>query len=591
VLASESYDPRTIVAARNAFLSEGREPAGVRLPVRRSWRRSRLYEVSTGRPEAPYHALHDEPDRLRLAAEPVMEHYGTILLDTNATIVLADRFAQIVSRRTGSRQLARVLDSSSIGTGFLYSEEFVGTNGLGTALTEEGPVTIRGVEHYAEALHPLTCVGTPIRHPVTRHLVGVVNIACPNEEVNATLLPMAIAIGREIGHRLSDRTYERERAMLERVLERAWGSGRPVIAITPRLVLANPAGARVLGRVDQALLWEQATHAVAAGATHVTTLQLAGRGALEVRCHPVAFSEDVTGAVIEIMDSPRGRARGHDGVLTTPPRQDALVGHSNAWVRAGAAAEAQRARALPVLLVGEPGVGKRSLARVIADGADGTVLDAGTEAVDGCTAWLRTVRDALASDDVVTVLHLDALSADAARGLAALLDAVDRDPPPRLIGTARTLASPARELVDRIGVVRIPVPALRERTDDVPALVEALARRHTGRPPRWQPAATQLLLRLAWPGNVRQLANVVRVAVLTARGHNVTIEDLPDDVRAAATRRRLTRIETLELEAIQAALQEVGGSKARAAEALGISRSTLYRRLRSYGLDLDHHVY
>lgn len=207
MLASGPYDPRTIVAARQAFLSDGRELAGVRLPVQRSWQRSRLHGVSTERPEVPFRALDDEPDLLRLAAEPVTEHYGTILLDTNATIVLADRFAQIVARRTGSRQLARVLDSSSIDTGFVYSEEFAGTNGLGTALTEEGPVAVRGAEHYAEALHPLTCVGTPIRHPVTRHLVGVVNIACPNHEVNATLLPMAIAIGREIAHRLSDRTY------------------------------------------------------------------------------------------------------------------------------------------------------------------------------------------------------------------------------------------------------------------------------------------------------------------------------------------------------------------------------------------------
>lgn len=590
MLASEPYDPRMLVAARRAFLSDGRELAGVRLPVRRSWRRSRLHGVSTERPEVPYRALDDEPDRLRLAADPVMEHYGTILLDTNATIVLADRFAQIVARRTGSRQLARVLDSSSIDTGFLYSEEFVGTNGLGTAIAEEGPVAVRGVEHYAEVLHPLTCVGTPIRHPVTRHLVGVVNIACPNDEVNATLLPMAVAIGREIAHRLSDRTYERERALLERVLEGAWGSGRPVIAITPRLVLANPAGARVLGHVDQALLWEQATHAVANGAAQVTTLQLAGRGALQARCQPVEFSQDVTGAIIEIMDSPRGRARADDLSVGSRSPPDAVGGHSPAWVRARRAAEAQRATGMPVLLVGEPGVGKRLLAHVVADGADATVLDAALEAVDGSSRWLRIARDGLATHDVVTVLHLDALSTGASRGLAGLIDGVDRDAAPRLIATARTGAMLAQDVADRFGVVRIPVPALRERIDDIPALVDALARRHADRPPRWHPAATQLLLRLAWPGNVRQLANVVRVAVLTA-GDDVTIEDLPEDVRVAATRRRLSRIETLELEAIQAALREAGGNKARAAEALGISRSTLYRRLRSYGLDLDHHVY
>jgi transcriptional regulator of acetoin/glycerol metabolism len=591
VLALEPYEPDRIVAARRAFLSTGRELMSVRPPVRRSWRRSRLHGASSEWPDVPYRPLEDEPDRLRQAAVPVMEHYGAILLDTNATIVLADRFAQIVARRTGSRELARVLDSASIGTGFLYSEEFAGTNGLGTALVEKGPVVVRGAEHYADALHPLTCVGTTIRHPVTNHIVGVVNIACPNDEANATLLPMAVAIGREIGQRLSDHTYERERVMLARVLEGAWGSSRPVIAVTPRLVFANPAGAHMLGRIDQALLWEQATQAAADGRAHVATLRLSGGGLLQARCEPVTFSHDISGAIIEILDTPRTPSRGDDRALDAREQQDALVGHGPAWVRARVAVEAQRATDVPVLLIGEPGVGKRCLAQVVTGDAAGATLDAGLEAVDGTATWLRAAREALDARAVVTVLHLDALSAAAARGLACLLDALDPARAPRLVATARSTTSPAQELVDRFGIVRIAVPPLRDRRDDIPALVDALARRHAGRSPRWQPGAMQLLLRHAWPGNVRQLGSVVRAAVLTAPGDDVELEDLPADVRAAAPRRPLTRMETLELQAIQAALSEAGGSKARAAKALGISRSTLYRRLRSYGLDLDHHVY
>jgi transcriptional regulator of acetoin/glycerol metabolism len=102
-----------------------------------------------------------------------------------------------------------------------------------------------------------------------------------------------------------------------------------------------------------------------------------------------------------------------------------------------------------------------------------------------------------------------------------------------------------------------------------------------------RPDALQLLQRLPWPGNVRELERVVRAATARRHSGDIRVEDFPAGLLAKAAPRRLTAIEHAELEAIVEALDAAGGNKRDAARRLGIARSTLYRKLRAYGLDLD----
>jgi transcriptional regulator of acetoin/glycerol metabolism len=124
-------------------------------------------------------------------------------------------------------------------------------------------------------------------------------------------------------------------------------------------------------------------------------------------------------------------------------------------------------------------------------------------------------------------------------------------------------------------------------------LARALVRRH-GSPTLRQgvrPEAAQLLARLPWPGNARELENVLRLALQRRHVGDLRLEDLPADLRQGAARNASTALQRLEAEAIVEALAAADGNKRRAAQALGVSRSTLYRKLRAYGIELDRLAY
>ncbi|HEY0170172.1 MAG TPA: sigma-54 dependent transcriptional regulator [Pyrinomonadaceae bacterium] len=140
------------------------------------------------------------------------------------------------------------------------------------------------------------------------------------------------------------------------------------------------------------------------------------------------------------------------------------------------------------------------------------------------------------------------------------------------------------DLFYRLNVVRINVPPLRERREDVEPLalkfLAAYAAKH-GRPARsFEPAALAALAAYDFPGNVRELANVVERAVIVVEGETVGAGDLPESVRASSSRgaRRRTLAE-LENEYIREVLDASGGNKSEAARVLGISRKNLYERL------------
>ncbi|MFN7956352.1 MAG: sigma-54 dependent transcriptional regulator [bacterium] len=149
-----------------------------------------------------------------------------------------------------------------------------------------------------------------------------------------------------------------------------------------------------------------------------------------------------------------------------------------------------------------------------------------------------------------------------------------------------------QDLFYRLHVVQVRVPPLRERPQDVPMLVDHFLACHQrdGETLRASPAVLDKLMRYPWPGNVRELENVIERAVaLGARG---TLEpsDLPRHVvdwrgEGAPSADSNLAIDSLEREAIERALRRTNGDKAKAAKLLGIDRSTLYRKLKRYGLD------
>ncbi len=144
----------------------------------------------------------------------------------------------------------------------------------------------------------------------------------------------------------------------------------------------------------------------------------------------------------------------------------------------------------------------------------------------------------------------------------------------------------------RIRVLPIRIPPLRERKEDVPVLVGHILRRlHREGKSRIQavsPGAMNLLLSYDWPGNVRELENLLERCAATAPGERIEPRDLPaeplDSVRPGPRDEAPLKLAELELEALKRALARTGGNKKRAAELLGIDKSTLHRKLRRYGL-------
>ena len=145
------------------------------------------------------------------------------------------------------------------------------------------------------------------------------------------------------------------------------------------------------------------------------------------------------------------------------------------------------------------------------------------------------------------------------------------------------------DLLYRLNTVEVQLPPLRERREDIPVLAQHFLRRQMGRYGKklagFDRETMQAMIEYAWPGNVRELEHVVERAILMAQGSQIRPEDLglrgrPDGV---------SRLEDMTLEEaekflIQKALGRCQGNVSRAAEALGLSRSALYRRLQLYGI-------
>src|SRR6516162_2111415 len=149
-----------------------------------------------------------------------------------------------------------------------------------------------------------------------------------------------------------------------------------------------------------------------------------------------------------------------------------------------------------------------------------------------------------------------------------------------------------KDLYFRLNVVTVHLPALRERRSDIPILVHWFLDRYApGRSIQILSAAMKCLLHYGWPGNVRELENSIERAIALGDGRAIDVNDLPPaiasasrDTDTAAVTTASTDLEDIERATIERVFEQVKGDKSRAGKMLGISRATLYRKLKRYNI-------
>jgi two-component system response regulator HydG len=279
---------------------------------------------------------------------------------------------------------------------------------------------------------------------------------------------------------------------------------------------------------------------------------------------------------------------------------------------------------VPVLLLGETGTGKSLAARTLhaqSTRANGPFVAVNCAAlpdnlleselfghVRGAFTGATSSRDGLFVDADGGTLFLDEIGEMSTSLQAKLLHAIEhrtvrpvggdheRAVDVRIVAaTHKDLRKAVAEktfredLLYRLDVVSIELPALRHRRDDVPELVETFFRgareKHPTSPARrLSTEALEILLGYAWPGNVRELAHAIERAVLLARGEEVRGSELPESIRRAPAPSESFAGDVRTLREIQRryaawALQQSGGHRSRTAEKLGVDRKTLGKLL------------
>ncbi|MFI6997574.1 sigma-54-dependent Fis family transcriptional regulator [Nocardia sp. NPDC050175] len=574
--------------ARERFLTAGPvDTLPVRSTVLDSWRRSRALRVHPDRVELPYVRDPNLDSPLTNAAAPVLQRLANDLAAQTVSVILTSSDGLVLERYASEVTIMHLLDSVQLAPGYSYAEMFVGTNGIGTTLETASPTFIRGGEHYLGTLGRLACAGSPIRHPLTRAVLGVIDLTCWASRSDPLLFTLAKSASSQIEDRLSSLASESETALLETYLRQCRRYPLGVLAIGGDVVLMNQYLRHALDAHDQVALLELSAD-LASGAGNVDTLvaQLpSGHTTKVTAVERILVRGGVRGVVLHVQLAVDRAVRRTIGQATfTVP---GVAGRSSSWRRSCQQVERCCRDREWVVLDGEKGSGRTRLARAVAAhvSADKMVRVLRTSDFADAEHMLSALSTETASNEFNVVLtDLERLPTDVIEPLAEILQACAGRGWIAATMNSATRAPAVDSLLLPFFTHTVGVPALRHRIEDLDDLVPFLLRELTkGADVRLAPDAMRQLGKLPWPGNVTQLRRILAETIAVQRSGLIQADKLPPQCRSL-TRRRLSQLEALERDAIVRSLQENGGSKSEAAAALGMSRATIYRKIKDFGI-------
>ncbi|HJV27307.1 MAG TPA: sigma-54-dependent Fis family transcriptional regulator [Aromatoleum sp.] len=657
-----------VLDARRSFFERGELPeSGVAPLVLRSWERSRSVglDVQDGRPVDPagrarLSEARDRSARLLDQAGGIMEHVFEQIRSTGSMVLLADIEGMIL-HCLGDPDFVGRAHQVALQPGASWEESVRGTNAIGTAIVERGAVEVLGAEHYLERNGFLTCCAVPV-FSASGQLAGVFDISGDSRTHQRHTLGLARLSVQLLEKRLFEAEFARDiRIAFHPRPEYVGSLQEGMIAISPEgaIIGANPFAREYLGLVPGLLETPALSTFLRTGFGQLMDRAASAAGDLlmietrrgepiyvQVRGQrPVRVEVPATKALDRASERPaKSTERGRNRIQL----DDLATGDTRLQL---ALDRARRVlgKDIPLLIQGESGVGKELFASAFHHSgprSDGPFVALNCAAIpenlieselfgyvggaftgarrEGAIGKLQQAHGG--------TLFLDEIG-DMPMGMQARLLRVLQERSVTPIGsmksipvdislvcaTHRVLREAVKQgtfredLYYRVNSLTVTLPPLRERTDIRP-IVTRLLDAEIGDMRRGRVGIGDEVMsffqRYNWPGNVRQLQNVIRVAValLDDDEDEILPVHLPEElfgtdpgddgeprradfvpapaqpagaaaVRAVAEAAGPRSLDEIELEAISTVMREVGGNISAAARRLGVSRNTLYRKL------------
>ncbi|WP_120519860.1 sigma-54-dependent Fis family transcriptional regulator [Arthrobacter celericrescens] len=572
-----------IQSLRERYLAEPEmtDLSSLRPVISRSWQRSLACNVTTAATFLQTSEARAD-EQLLIAAEPVLTELERLCSEAGGTVVLTDAEGTLTVFR-GNTVERRKAERAFPLLGARMGEDLIGTNSDGTVLEEGEAVQVWGAEHFNEALQSSYCTSVPIRDPIRRSVRGVLGLMLPERLARDTdprsVLLTVNGAAADITRRLAERLAAREQALMSEYLREVRKRGADaVVAMDDRTTIASRGALSMLDQSDFAVLAAFAREVGQGGGSSQHRLSVsAGR---EVRLHVRPMDLTAGAAVMRVqVQSESNRPGRAPGDSDAAAQFEGIVGTSRSLRRALDAAGAAVSRRMPAYIVGEQGSGKRTLAEAMA-----ARLSEATRLFDfsqrsGHEPTVEDIDSALEQGAAVVLHRVDRCSLNLKDDLAALLHVLEQ---PQLILTARVISDDLLPVLSALRGIEVVMPPLRDRREDVIALASHLLKNALGRDVRLSPKLRDALIGADWPGNVRQLRELVESAASRSLSGELHLADLTAAQLRGLGTVQLTRLEEAELQQIRAALAEAGWNRVRAATLLGIGRSTLYRKIEAY---------
>ena len=648
LLKPDRRQMRAIETAWESFMSgmsTGLEK--VRPVIRESWQRAQRFGVDPYLREIPLVLSAEELEGVQERADlvyvatPVLDMLVKTWQAENLLIGLDDRHGRILHVSGLPWVLTRAEKIKAVPGGGM-AEELVGTAVVNVVLAQDRPEYVLRSENYCQSFHPWASIGAPLHHPLTGETIGVVVISGYEQVYDHG--EMIVRLADRIETLLHREELIRRVALLDEY-------HRFVLQHPHDTILAVDARGRVCGASSSAAtLFDSPQQVLGQSLLRMPNVQVEGFRPVieqdEARPYGVQVMIPEKDWNLQVEAVPIEGERQPVGTILILPRQNStrtvlrknpraawtaaysfrdLVGKAEPMQRCLRLARRAAVEEFPVLLLGESGTGKELFAQAIHNASArsrgpfvpvncgaasddllaaelfGYVEGAFTGAVKGG----RVGKLELANGGT---LFLDEIEAMSQKMQVSLLRVLEDRRIPR-IGSEQPIPFDVRilaasnedlkeavaqkrfrvDLYHRLMVFPVSLPPLRERLDDLPELSEHFLQQLGFAELRLSAETLSLFRRYPWPGNIRELRNVLLRAAHAAASSRITLADLPDEIaKVEETDEREERgpgaLRESELILIRQALAEANGNLAQASARLGIHRVTLYRKMRRYGL-------